>query len=323
MSAAPPIAPRLQVEHRNTLSCFGSQCTVIVGDTSDERARTALETAGRRLRDWHGRFSRFLPDSEITALNDDPRPAVAVSPLMRRIVEAALAAAWLTGGLVDPTLLPELERAGYAAHLAGPGLTLEEALRRAPARSAAARRSPARWRGIRVLRPDGLVIRPPGVRLDPGGIAKGVFADELGAVLSGYDRFAVDCAGDILIGGRGGVPRPIEVASPWDASVLHTFELAAGAAATSGIGARSWRAPDGSPAHHLLDPRSGCPAFTGVVQATALAPTATEAEARSKAALLSGPEQAPAWLPHGGVFVLEDSSARVVLPDGRVRLVRA
>ncbi len=238
---------------------------------------------------------------------------------MRRIIEAALDAARLTGGLVDPTLLPELERAGYAGHLSEPGVSLEEALRRAPIRTPATARQSGRWRQIRVSREGGLVTRPPGLRLDHGGIAKGVFADELGALLSGRERFAVDCAGDILIGGRGNVLRPIEVVSPWDDSVVHTFALRAGAVATSGIGRRSWLAPDGSPAHHLLDPLSGHPAFTGVVQATALAPRAAEAEARSKAAVLSGPAGARGWLPHGGMFVLEDGSAQLVEADGTPR----
>jgi thiamine biosynthesis lipoprotein len=319
MITATESPPRHCLERRDTFSCFGSQCTVIVGSAADESARVALAAATASLRSWHGRFSRFLPDSEISALNADPRPAVPVSPLMRRIVEAALGAARLTEGLVDPTLLPELERAGYAAHLSVPPISLVQALRRAPVRAPAQPRRPGRWREIHVSRAAGLVIRPPGVRLDLGGIAKGVFADELGALLSGYERFVVDCAGDILLGGRSRTLRPVEVASPWDASVLHTFELGVGAVATSGIGERSWLSPDGKPAHHLLDPLSGRPAFTGLVQVTALAPTAAEAEARSKAALLSGPERVQSWLPHGGVFVLEDGSALVVLEDRTVR----
>lgn len=84
--------------------------------------------------------------------------------------------------------------------------------------------------------------------------------------------------------------------------------------ATSGIGRRSWLDAAGRPAHHLLDPATGRPAFTGVVQATALAPTAAEAEARAKAALLSGPEGASAWLPHGGLVVLDDGTHHVVEP---------
>ena len=75
---------------------------------------------------------------------------------------------------------------------------------------------------------------------------------------------------------------------------MHVFELSRRAVATSGIGRRSWLGPDGRPAHHLLDPATGRPAFTGVVQATALAPTAVEAEWRAKAAVLAGPDRAAA-----------------------------
>jgi thiamine biosynthesis lipoprotein len=82
--------------------------------------------------------------------------------------------------------------------------------------------------------------------------------------------------------------------------------------ATSGIGRRSWIGPDGLRAHHLLDPSTGRPAHTGVVQATALAPTAADAEVRAKAALLSGREGAREWLAHGGVLVFDDGSQLVV-----------
>ena len=88
----------------------------------------------------------------------------------------------------------------------------------------------------------------------------------------------------------GGAPRAVDVESPVDESTLHRFELADAGVATSGIGRRSWLDARGQVAHHLLDPSSGRPAFTGLVQVTALAPTATRAEALAKAALLSGPE---------------------------------
>src|SRR3954467_9260833 len=61
--------------------------------------------------------------------------------------------------------------------------------------------------------------------------------------------------------------------------------------------------PTPPPAHHLLAPATGRPAFTGLVQVTALAPTALEAEIRAKAALLSGPDRARDWLPDGGGLV--------------------
>ena len=311
-------------EHAEAFACFGSQCGVIVADDPRSRSesRAALASAKRQLLQWHAQFSRFRPDSELSCLNDDPRPVVTVTAMMRRVLEAATTAARLTGGLVDPTLLDELERAGYDGHLDGPGLPLEMALAAAPQRATAAPSDAARWQTIHVDRRNGTVTRPPGVKLDPGGIAKGVFADELGARLSGHGAYVLDCAGDIALGGRAGTLRDVHVASPFDHSTLYTFELARGAVATSGIGARSWLLPDGGPGHHLLDPRTGRPAFTGVVQATALAPSAAEAEALSKAAILSGPARAREWLVHGGVVVLDDGSHQVVGSDlGRRRLV--
>lgn len=50
------------------------------------------------------------------------------------------------------------------------------------------------------------------------------------------------------------------------------------------------------------------------MQVTALAPTATEAESLSKAALLSGPERADLILVHGGAIVLEDGNFIVLEP---------
>ena len=79
--------------------------------------------------------------------------------------------------------------------------------------------------------------------------------------------------------------------------VLAELPLTDGAAATSGVTRRGW---------HLIDPSTGRPARTGIVQATALAPTALEAEVRAKAALLAGPGGARDHLPHGGLLVLDD-----------------
>jgi hypothetical protein len=46
-----------------------------------------------------------------------------------------------------------------------------------------------------------------------------------------------------------------------------------------------------------------------VIGATALAPTATEADTLAKAALLSGPDRAHKWLRrHGGLFITDDGT---------------
>jgi len=300
-------------EVRESFACFGGECTVIVSDADERDAERAVQAARRSLLEWHRRFSRFEPDSELSALNRDPRETVPVSPLMRRVAQAAVRAADDSGGLVNPTLVDEIEAAGYAESLGPAGaLPLEDALAAAPHRAPAAPDPSARYLELQVDRSSGTITRPPGVKLDPGGIAKGVFADELAALLAGHGAFVVDCCGDLRLGGADGVERDVRVESPFDASVLHTYGVSEGAFATSGIGRRAWLDAYSRPAHHLLDPGTGRPAFTGVVQATALAPTAAQAEMRSKAALLVGPDRACTWLPDGGVVVLDDGSSLVV-----------
>ncbi len=241
---------------------------------------------------------------------------------MRMFVRAAVAAAQRSGGLVDATQITALERAGYRASLDGvPTLPLERALAAAGAARRPASADPrARWRSIGIDRA-GAILRPADVGLDSGGIAKGLAADMLATTLRGYSTFAVDCAGDIRIGGSAGLERRVQVDDPFGGAPLHEFGIRDGAVATSGIGRRAWLGPDGRPSHHLLDPATGQPAFTGVVQATALAPTAQLAEVLAKIALLSGPQGAAAELPHGGCIVFDDGSFELVpaaSPAGRV-----
>ena len=307
--------PAPLIERIERFECFGGRCTVIVSDADGAVAAAAVAAAKARLLGWHDQFSRFRADSEICRMNAEVSTVVGVSGVMARLVASAVDAARLTGGLVDPTLSDEIERAGYAGHFSGDGVPLAAALALAPPRAVAGARDGSRWRSVAVDLDGGTVTRPVGVRLDLGGIAKGVFADELAIELAAHGAVVIDCAGDLRLGGSGGVPRAVLVESPFDGTTLHTFTLSSGGVATSGIGKRSWLL-DGQPAHHLLDPGTGRPAFTGIVQATALAPTGAEAEARSKAALLSGPLAAPGWLPHGGVIVLDDGSHRVISPAG-------
>lgn len=324
-------------EQAERFPCFGSNCAALVlGSGAAGSAADAVSHARRRLLCWHERFSRFLPDSELTLLNADPRSEVPASPLMARFAQAVHDAGALTDGLVDATLLAQIEQAGYGESLSPgrgedppPGADDDPSPRAAATRHAstattlrgAATASAQRnWARVYGDTDAGVVRRPAGVMLDSGGLAKGLFADTLAAELAGHAGFVVDCAGDLAIGGESGISRAVRVASPFDGGVLHTFHLRRGGVATSGITRRRWRDRHGQPAHHLLDPASGEPAFTGIVQVTALAPSTLMAEIRAKAALLSGPRRAASWLPEGGVVVLEDGTHHVLEPPATVTL---
>jgi thiamine biosynthesis lipoprotein len=260
----------------------------------------------------HRRLSRFLPGSELSRLNRDPRPTVPAGELLIELAAAAREAGELTAGLVDATLLERIEAAGYRDSLPGRDGTPSPAF---PAAGPPAGPSAARaWRDVSVDREAGTVTRPPGVAIDSGGIAKGLLADRVGAALRRFPAYLVNCCGDIRIGGAALRPRKVLVEDPYDGRPLHTLVVADGGVATSGITRRSWIGPGAVPAHHLLDPASGEPAFTGVIQATAIAPSALRADVFAKWALLSGPDLGPSRLPHGGVLVLAGGEVVAVAP---------
>ena len=264
------------------------------------------------------RLTRFDPGSDLSRLNADPRTRVPAVPLVRAAVSAALRAASLSGGLVDPTLLPALRHAGYIASRARVApASLPLALSYAPPRRPARPHPEAQWRSVRVDDRAGVISRPPGVQIDLAGSAKGWAADVLAMRLAPHGRFAVDCGGDLRVEAAAGTPWEVRLRHPLTGATAHTLRVRAGGIATSGIDARLWARPGGEFAHHLIDPATATPAWTGLLTATAVAASALAAEALAKAALLSGPAAGRRVLRahHGGVLVHDDGTVEPVTAD--------
>lgn len=305
-------------EHERRLELFGTRVRLLIGEPLSEGLPSpeavALQIEGF-LRVIHRRLTRFERDSELAALNDFDGEAFEASSILFAAVDAALWAARRSDGLVDPTLTAEIEAAGYARSRVGvEPAPLGPALSAAPSRRAARPRRDSDWQRIGADPVSGLVRRPPGVRLDFGGIGKGLAADLAAARLAGYATHVLDVGGDLRLGGERPLSRLVRIAHPLSDEVAHEFELTSGGVATSGIATRIWQAGPGH-AHHLLDPSTGAPAWTGLIQATALAPTALEAETLAKMAYLSGPQRAPTVLDeYGGLTVADDGSVELFGP---------
>jgi|CZKG01.1.fsa_nt_gi thiamine biosynthesis lipoprotein len=305
--------------HDITFHSMGSDIRLIIENPllpGLDSPEVAAQQERSYIEDFAARLSRFRPDSELCALNADPAREAPASLLLRTAVAAGVWAAERSCGLVDPTLLGEIEAIGYESSQDGhEPASLHEALTSAPPASPARPRTSARWREIEIDHERATVSRPPGLRIDTGGTGKGLAADAVAHRLRGYTRFVVDCGGDIAVGGIGHALDPIavEVEHPLTGECVHVLRLAAGGVATSGLNVRIWRARDGSFAHHLLDPSSGEPVWSGLIGATALAPSALEAETLSKMALLTGPAGARRALArHGGVVVHNDGDVELI-----------
>lgn len=303
-----------------TFDAMGCEVRLLVGDPLPGAAPAAVaaERGMRFIQAFDAALSRFREDSELTALNTDPREVVPASPLLRRAVASGLWAAERSGGLVDPTLAAAIAAVGYESSRAGVApASLEQALAAAPPRRPARPRPDAEWRRFEVDESAGTIRRPPGVGFDTGGSGKGLAADLVADQLRGHSQFVVDCGGDVRVGGFASRLDPFAVHArhPIDGETACIIQVGAGGVATSGLNVRLWKRADGSFAHHLLDPSTGEPAWTGLVGVTAVGDSALEAETLSKQALLLGPDLGRELLARsGGLLVHEDGTLEVVGP---------
>jgi len=209
--------------------------------------------------------SRFRDTSELTAVNRVDRSPLEVSPLLGSLLVEAQELRRRTRRLVDPAVGSLVADWGYDR-------TFDEI------REAA--QTPVRTRAGWWHIEQHLLWKDPTTRLDLGGIAKGWTADL--AVTLGL-AVVVNAGGDL----RSSDPETIvDVEDPWG-RVAASIPVGVGALATSSRTTRTWQAGD-IDAHHVIDPRTGAPAVTPVLSATAVAETAVEAEAAAKAILLLG-----------------------------------
>jgi thiamine biosynthesis lipoprotein len=259
----------------------------IVSVTSDDHA--GIDATRRWFEHVERVASRFLPDSELSQLNDDPRDVVPVPVLLGGLLEAAVEARAKTGGLVDAAVGSAVMAWGYDRSFAEVG-----------ARETSPPAEPApEWRIDQ-----GRLVRAPGVRLDLGGIGKGWAADR---------AVAWGTAGIVSAGGDIASSHPdctVDVAGP-EGDIVATIGLGARALATSSASRRTWLV-EGRAAHHIIDPRTGAPALSPVHSATVVADTAVDAEAGAKAVLIRG-RDGLAWAASrpwidGAVVVWHDGS---------------
>src|SRR3954447_15486619 len=104
-------------DHETSFRAMGCEVRVLIGHGRPGSPTAAEAGAAQRafVEELDARLSRFRTGSELSRLNHDPRSQVPASPLLCAAVGAGLWAARTTGGLLDPTLVEQLERAGYAA----------------------------------------------------------------------------------------------------------------------------------------------------------------------------------------------------------------
>jgi thiamine biosynthesis lipoprotein len=236
--------------------------------------------------------SRFRDDSEISKLNRAGGSPFRAGPVLLDATRAALSAARMTDGDVDPTIGQALIALGYDRDFAQLG-------ERKPRSRPAIAPAPG-WRAIEVDCAAGTIRVPRGVSLDLGASAKALAADRAaaGACAEAACGVLVSFGGDIALAGPApGQGWPVRVTDDHRAALRapgQSILLRAGALATSSTTVRRWDA-NGGPVHHLLDPRTGRPTRGPWRTVTVAAASCVDANAASTAAIIRG-ERALDWL---------------------------
>lgn len=277
---------RLQQQNK----VLGSQAFYTLVAADNKKAEQALTALWSRTAEFEKRFSRFLPDSELTYLNHHAGSKAKVSRLMQDLLAAAKRAAEGTGGLYNPFILPALQQAGYVGSWPQPEKFSKDIDYRKNAKTVPASE-------LKISKDYATI--PAGSAIDFGGIGKGYLLDELAAWLSsqGCVNFWLSLGGDIICAGQdvNGQPWAVDVQHATNdktsVATITNDSKTRMAIATSGTTKRRG-ANAGKPWHHIIDPRSGQPATTDILTATVVDSDATMADVYAKCLVILGSERA-------------------------------
>lgn len=290
---------------------LGCGVRVVVTDSAAiDDARAAVD---RVLGEVDAACSRFRTDSELTALNVSSGRTVTVSPLLARAIAAALRAARITEGAVDPTVGTAIRLAGYDRDFADVPADGE------PFRLVA--RPVAGWQAV-AFEPAARRVRlPKGVEIDLGATGKALASDL--AAAAAFE--ATGCGVLVSLGGDIAV-RGVSPAGGWAIQVSEDSraEISAGAEvvrikeggiATSSTTVLRWTR-GGAVLHHIIDPRTGLPAAGPWRTATVAARTCVDANTASTAAVVLGPAALEQMHLHTLPHRLVDQDGRVLRLGG-------
>jgi thiamine biosynthesis lipoprotein len=286
---------------------------LMLAEGEEEKLRVGFAATRRFIEDSERRFTRFSDESELSKLNMGAGKWFKASEELFIVVSEALQLHKKTHGLFDPSILPQLQLAGYTRSMD----EIRKAGSRVPEQPDPQPEDREPFEDIELDAGTYSIRLPEGMRIDLGGIAKGWIAEQATEILYQHaDACAVDAGGDMCLRGypEGQNHWEVAVEDPRDNNLdLLTLRALEGAVATSSVAKRTWQQGERM-RHHLIDPRTGEPANSQWLSVTTMAPHATQAEVFAKAFLMTGSKEAQVLsMENPGITVLAvDTNGAVI-----------
>lgn len=291
-------------ESSSELFAMDTLVTVKAYGGSDE----AVHAASDRLRTLEKLLSVTDENSEIYRVNSADGSPVTVSRETAELVSRALDMCERTDGALDITVYPVLREWGFTTgEYKVPSETeIADALGYVGYENAAVSGS--------------TVSLPSGCMLDLGACAKGYAGDAMSAVLreNGVTSAIINLGGNVqTLGSKpDGSEWRVGIANPYSPNeIIGTVSVSGKAVVTSGGYQRYFTDSDGNIRIHIIDPRTGMPAESGIISMTVIGNSGFECDALSTALFVMGSDGAVKfWRKNGGfdmIFVTEDGKCAV------------
>ena len=276
---------RFQQQYR----ALGSEIIITLVMDEADIAHGLMTEIHNKINAFECQFSRFLPDSELTAFNRRSGKKVRVSDSFLKLLQECKRMAVESEGIYNPFILPALQQAGYLGSWPNT-IDVKEG-------SDFSDREVVSYEELTIG--DGWAQIPKRAALDFGGIGKGYLLDELAGLLRNYPitGYWFSLGGDIVCGGNDTTGKPWEVgvqSALNHEAVVDTISNVSSeelAIATSGVMKRRG-VKDGSTWHHIIDPRTGLPSSTNILTVTVTAKKATNADVYAKCIVIAGADKA-------------------------------
>ncbi len=261
-----------------------------------------------RLQELEKLLSVTAEDSDIGRINHSQGTPVAVDGETFALLKAALELGERTGGALDITIYPVIRAWGFTtdSFQVPEEKELEKLLDKVD------------YQAVQLDGEGQTVTLPAGMELDLGSVAKGYAGDQVIALFreAGVTSAIISLGGNVqTLGARpDGTPWRVAVRDPSGAGLAGVLEVTDRAVVTSGGYERYFEA-DGERYWHILDPKTGCPARSGVASATVVGESGLVCDGLSTALFILGAEKAEAlWRAMGGfdyLLIGEDGSVTI------------
>lgn len=276
-----------------------------------DKAKEALDEAEEEINRLENLLSAEITDSEIYIVNQNG--SVILSEDTSNLIQKSIDLYQSTEGAFDITIYPLMVKWGFTTQ--DYQIPSKEQIQKLLKNVDSSK--------IEYDKTDQLLSLPEGVEIDLGGIAKGYTSSRIMEIFEKYNLESgmVSLGGNVQVYGKkvDGSLFKVAVESPDDQEdYVGILEIQDKAVITSG-GYERYFEMDGQTWHHILDPKTGYPAQSGLTSVTIVSGDGTKADGLSTALFVMGKEKAlEYWEQHKEEFdvILVEEDGSVTITEG-------